>query len=257
MTENNKTPLLELKSIRKYYAMDNVADKEVINDLSLTVDAGDFLCILGPSGCGKSTLLKCISGFESFEGSITLDGEPIKKPGPDRILVFQDFNQLFPWKTISKNVQYPLRLQGEKNRAVLKEKAEEYLAKVGLLDYKDYYPHQLSGGMKQRAAIARALVLSPRVMLMDEPFASLDAITRRNLQNELLAATEGVDISVLFVTHNIQEALILGTRTMVMSDQGQIVLDEENTMEKPVKPTSPGYPEVWRRYSEALKASPV
>ena len=212
--------LLEVKKLTKNYH-DAPDSRDIIKDLDLTVNQGDFLCILGPSGCGKTTLIRCIAGFEDYEGDILVDGVKVDKPGIDRIMVFQDFNQLFPWKTVKKNIQYPLKVNGLKDKAELERIAQEHLDMVGLSDKGDLYPHQLSGGMKQRVAIAKGLALNPKIILMDEPFASLDAMTRNKLQAELLRIKEKENATVIFITHNIQEALVLGNRVMLMSRRGR------------------------------------
>ena len=148
--------VLKISNLVKKY--DN-SDRVILNNLDLTINDEDFLCILGPSGCGKSTLIRCIAGFEDYEGSIKVDGQPVVKPGPDRIMVFQDFNQLFPWKTVLKNITYALKVNGMKDKAEREQKAKKYLEKVNLVQYANYYPHQLSGGMKQRVAIAKGMAL--------------------------------------------------------------------------------------------------
>ena len=199
---NNQKPILTINNLKKQY--DN-SQRVIINNMNLEVYDEDFLCVLGPSGCGKSTLIRCIAGFEDYEGVIEVGQKKVTKPGPDRIMVFQDFNQLFPWKTVLKNITYPLKVGGMKNKQERIEKAEQYLDKVNLLPYKDYYPHQLSGGMKQRVAIAKGLALGSRIILMDEPFAALDAMTRNQMQDELLHIKEKEKMTVIFITHNIQE----------------------------------------------------
>ena len=174
--------------------------------------------LLGASGCGKSSLLKAVGGFIApAEGRILVDGRPIDGPGPDRIAVFQEFDQLPPWKTVLENVAFPLIASGSLPRKAALEQARDWLARVGLADFASAYPHQLSGGMKQRVAIARALAMKPRVLLMDEPFAALDALTRRRMQDELLALWEQERFTLLFVTHSIEEALIVGHRVLVLS----------------------------------------
>ena len=174
--------------------------------------------LLGASGCGKSSLLKAVGGFIApAEGRILVDGRPIDGPGPDRIAVFQEFDQLPPWKTVLENVAFPLIASGSSPRKVALEQARDWLSRVGLADFASAYPHQLSGGMKQRVAIARALAMKPRVLLMDEPFAALDALTRRRMQDELLALWEQERFTLLFVTHSIEEALIVGHRVLVLS----------------------------------------
>ena len=186
--------------------------------VSFDVFASDRFVLLGPSGCGKSTLLKAVGGFvHPVEGEIRLDGRRVTQPGPDRIVVFQEFDQLPPWKTVKQNVMFPLRASGTLGRKEAEERALHYLAKVGLTRFADVHPHQLSGGMKQRVAIARALAMQPRVLLMDEPFAALDALTRRKMQDELLALWEDVRFTLLFVTHSIDEALLVGNRVALLS----------------------------------------
>jgi NitT/TauT family transport system ATP-binding protein len=186
--------------------------------VSFEVDAADRYILLGPSGCGKSTLLKAVAGFlRPTQGSIRLDGRQVLDPGPDRIVVFQEFDQLPPWKTVRQNVAFPLRVARSLKRGEADERAMHYLEKVGLAAFADAYPHTLSGGMKQRVAIARALAMQPRVLLMDEPFAALDALTRRRMQEELLQLWEEVPFTLLFVTHSIEEALVVGNRILLLS----------------------------------------
>ena len=182
------------------------------------VFASERFVLLGPSGCGKSTLLKAVAGFiDPVEGEIRLDGQRVRGPGPDRIVVFQEFDQLPPWKTVRENVMFPLLASRTLGRKEASERALHYLAKVGLAPFADVHPHQLSGGMKQRVAIARALAMQPRVLLMDEPFAALDALTRRKMQEELLALWDEVRFTLLFVTHSIEEALVVGSRIALLS----------------------------------------
>lgn len=245
--------VLSVQHITKTFT-DQAEHNTVLEDLSLDVKEKEFLCVLGASGCGKTTFLRCIAGFENYEGDIYVDDEIKSAPGTDRIMVFQDFNQLFPWKTVEKNIQYPLKLQGIKDKKVLKEMSQEALEKVKLADYGNYYPFQLSGGMKQRVAIAKALALKPKIVLMDEPFAALDAMTRRDLQNELIKIAEESSCTFIFITHNIQEAIILGSRIMVFAKGGKIILDKENTIERPVSPASEGYTELWKELKTALYA---
>ncbi|HRW13431.1 MAG TPA: ATP-binding cassette domain-containing protein, partial [Syntrophomonas sp.] len=172
--------MLQLEQVNKRF-LHNGEAVQVLQDISFTVPPGDFFCLLGPSGCGKTTLLRCIGGFEPISsGSIKLNNHSITAPGIDRIMVFQGFDQLFAWKTVAANIEYPLKINGL-DRAQRKDRVRQYLSLVGLSDYARYYPHQLSGGMKQRTAIARALALEPRLLLMDEPFGNLDALTRHNM----------------------------------------------------------------------------
>ncbi len=245
--------ILRIEHLTKMFASQN-DERVVLENLDLSVNEHEFICILGPSGCGKSTLLRCIAGFEEYSGTILCDDRPAKNPSPDRMMVFQDYNQLFPWKTVEKNVQYPLKVQGIRDRALLKERSEEALKLVGLDGFQTYYPHELSGGMKQRAAIARALALRPKIILMDEPFAALDAITRNRLQRELYQIYDKEKATVIFITHNIQEAITLGTRILLMGKNGHINIDMKNPLPKPVAPSTEGYGALWDLFSEALAA---
>lgn len=243
--------ILKVEHLNKTYTTKKESTT-ILTDVNLEIEKGEFVCILGPSGCGKSTLIRCIAGFEDFAGEITCKGEKVTKPGTDRMMVFQDFNQLYPWKTVEKNVQYPLKVQGLKDKAKLKEISDEALKKVDLEGREKHYPHELSGGMKQRVAIAKALALKSDIILMDEPFAALDAMTRNKLQAELHLIHEEAGVTVIFITHNIQEALVLGTRVLVMDKNGDIIVDEKNNIPKPVTPSSPGYGEMWNRMHDAL-----
>jgi len=186
--------------------------------VSFSVLESDRFVVLGPSGCGKSTLLKAVGGYiRPVEGDILLDGSPVKGPGPDRVFVFQEFDQLLPWKTVRDNIVFALTASGKLARRAAEECASHNIAKVKLTEFANSYPHTLSGGMKQRAAIARALAMEPRILLMDEPFAALDALTRAQMQEELLQLWEGTKFTVLFVTHSISEAIRIGTRILVLS----------------------------------------
>ncbi len=186
--------------------------------VSFEVDPADRFVLLGPSGCGKSTLLKAVAGFITpSEGEIRLQGQAVRAPGPDRIVVFQEFDQLPPWKTVRQNVLFPLRVSGQVTRDEAERRADECLEKVGLAGFAEAYPHTLSGGMKARVAIARALAMQPKILLMDEPFAALDALTRRKMQEELLRLWEEVRFTLLFVTHSIEEALVVGNRILLLS----------------------------------------
>lgn len=200
------------------------------HQVSLDVHAADRFVLLGASGCGKSTLLKAMGGFMTpSEGRILLDGQPVQGPGPDRVVVFQEFDQLPPWKTVRENVMFPLLAARRMGRAQARERADAMIAKVGLAPFADVHPHQLSGGMKQRVAIARALAMQPRVLLMDEPFAALDALTRRRMQQELLALWEELRFTLVFVTHSIEEALVVGNRIAILSPHPGRVRAELNS----------------------------
>jgi len=187
-----------------------------LEDISLDVKPREFLALLGPSGCGKSTLLYLLGGFLPIEkGSISVNGEPVKAPGPDRGIVFQHF-ALFPWKSVRDNILYGLERQGMP-KAERQARAQHFIDLVGLGGFEDSYPSQLSGGMKQRTALARTLAFDPSILLMDEPFGALDAQTRHLMQTELLGIWQRTPKTVIFVTHDVQEAVYLADRVAVMT----------------------------------------
>jgi NitT/TauT family transport system ATP-binding protein len=187
-----------------------------LEDVSFSVDSGEFLCILGPSGCGKSTLLSLIAGLDRPDtGKILVKGTPVTGPGRDRVVIFQEA-ALFPWLSVLENVAFGLELAGMPREPRV-ERARQCLHLVGLHAFHKSFIHELSGGMKQRVALARALALEPRVLLMDEPFAALDAISRDDLHHELQAIWSQTGTTIVFVTHNVREALVLGDRTLLMS----------------------------------------
>ena len=251
--------LLEIQQISKNFL--SVSQKlTVLDDLTISIEKGEFVTILGASGCGKSTLLRCIGGFTQPDvGRILLNGNPVTEPTPAITMVFQTFEQLFPWRTVIQNLIYPLHIKNKNvSKAHLKEMAEHYLDLVNLSRFSDYYPYQLSGGMKQRVAIARALSLESEVILMDEPFASLDAQTRTALQIEMLNLWKKTGITVLFVTHNIWEAIILGTRMIVLSaPPDNIKLDIKNPVQDYKgnirTPSDTGFTECWTSLKDALQ----
>ncbi|MDM9561712.1 MULTISPECIES: ABC transporter ATP-binding protein [Bordetella] len=210
-------PLLQVRGLTLEYKTPQRRVRAT-HEVSFDVYDGDRYILLGASGCGKSTLLKAVAGFVApAAGQVLLDGRAVTGPGPDRIVVFQEFDQLPPWKTVLQNVAFPLTAARRLARAEARERALHYLDKVGLAAFADAYPHTLSGGMKQRVAIARALAMQPRILLMDEPFAALDALTRRKMQEELQALWEEARFTLLFVTHSIEEALALGNRILLLS----------------------------------------
>jgi NitT/TauT family transport system ATP-binding protein len=207
---------VEVRGLRHVYGPANRRPIVALEDVSLHIKGGEFVSLLGPSGCGKSTLLYLIGGFLPIvEGSISVDGKDIAGPGPDRGIVFQSF-ALFPWRTVLGNVTYGLRKQG-RSKADAETKAREFLKLVGLEGFEDNFPSHLSGGMKQRAAIARTLAIDPKILLMDEPFGALDAQTRSLMQDELLAIWRRSPKTVVFVTHDVHEAAYLSQRVVVMS----------------------------------------
>jgi NitT/TauT family transport system ATP-binding protein len=186
--------------------------------VSFSVERSDRFVILGPSGCGKSTLLKAVAGFiRPTEGEVALNGRAVDRPGPDRVVVFQEFDQLLPWKTVTENIVFALTASGVMQRPEALERAAGFIAKVRLTDFANSYPHTLSGGMKQRVAIARAMAMEPQILLMDEPFAALDALTRERMQDELLRLWDDTKFTVLFVTHSISEAVRVGNRILLLS----------------------------------------
>jgi NitT/TauT family transport system ATP-binding protein len=191
--------------------------------ISFDIQRHERFVLLGPSGCGKSTILKAMAGFlYPVEGCITLKNHMVDGPGPDRMMVFQEFDQLLPWKTVEQNVAYPMRVNGIGAQDA-KARALDALAKVNLSKFADAYPHMLSGGMKQRVAIARAMAMKPDVLLMDEPYAALDALTRRKMQEELLQLWEDIGFTLVFVTHSIEEAVVIGSRIVLLSPHpGQV-----------------------------------
>jgi len=215
-------PLLEVEAATIQYESE-AAVVVAIHQVSFSVRKGERFVILGRSGCGKSTLLKAIGGYLTpVEGRITLHGKPIGSAGPDRMVVWQDPDQLLPWKTVRENVVYPLTLTGV-SKAEARERADAFIAMVDLTRAADQYPHQLSGGMKMRVAVARGLAMKPAVLLMDEPFAALDALTRHRMQDELLRLQAETGATVVFVTHDIAEACKLATRILVLSPHpGQV-----------------------------------
>ena len=201
-----------------------------VDDISLEIREGDRLVLLGASGCGKSSILKAVAGFLTpSSGTIRVRGKAVTKPGPDRVVVFQEFDQLLPWKTVLENVAFPLRIARGLSRQEAREAAEAAIGSVGLTRAHDAYPHTLSGGMKQRVAIARALALKPDILLMDEPFAALDALTRRKLQEELLSVLAEVRATLLFVTHSIEEAIVIGTKLHLLSAHPGRTIGTRNT----------------------------
>ena len=210
-------PLLDVVAVTLQY---RTADTVVTatRGVSFSVDQSDRFVILGPSGCGKSTLLKAVAGFVApVQGRIQLNGEPVSRPGPDRVVVFQEFDQLLPWKTVLQNITFALTASGRLQSREADERARRYLEKVRLTSFADSFPHTLSGGMKQRVAIARAMAMDPRILLMDEPFAALDALTRARMQEELLQLWNDTKFTVLFVTHSIEEAIKVGNRILLLS----------------------------------------
>jgi NitT/TauT family transport system ATP-binding protein len=219
--DEEDSPFLRVDGVRKVFtsAGESGAELLVLDDVSWSARRGEFTTLIGPSGCGKSTLLNCIAGLASYDtGSISLAGEPIAGPGPDRAMVFQHAS-LLPWRTIARNVSYGLELRREHGAAEIAERTQAAIDLVGLSGFESRYPHQLSGGMQQRANLARALAVDPDLILMDEPFASLDALTKETLQDELSSLIGKIDRTTVFVTHDIVEAVFLADTVLVMSSR--------------------------------------
>jgi NitT/TauT family transport system ATP-binding protein len=208
-------PAVRVAGVTKVF---RAGGREVValQGIDLTVAPGELVCLLGPSGCGKSTLLNAIAGFAPpTSGTVEANGRPVAGPGPDRAMVFQEY-ALFPWMTVEANVAFGLELRGERREAV-RARVEPLLRQLGLWEFRDRFPKDLSGGMRQRVAIARVLAIDPPMLLMDEPFGALDALTRRNLQDELLRLWAALKKTIVFVTHGIEEAIYLADRVVVMT----------------------------------------
>ena len=212
---NSAPPTLQVTNLSKQFVATNGA-VDALRGVNLTITKGEFVCLLGASGCGKSTLLRIIAGFEkSTSGSVAVYGLEVDRPGPERGMVFQDY-ALFPWLTVRENISFGPRQRGVPTPDINKSTAR-FLDMVGLTPFADRFPHQLSGGMKQRVAIARVLANDTDILLMDEPFGALDALTRSKLQEELIEIWKATKLTVIFVTHSVEEAVLLADQVVVMS----------------------------------------
>ena len=206
--------ILEVKNLGKSFH-GNHGHTVALQDVSFTTHRREFVCVIGPSGCGKSTLIRILAGLDTpSSGEVLLEGKAVRRPGPDRGMVFQGYS-LFPWRTVKKNIMFGLEMAG-KGGAIAEQEALQWIELVGLSKFANSYPHELSGGMKQRVAIARALANQPRILLMDEPFGALDAQTRAKMQGHLLEIWRNIDITILFITHDLDEAIYLADRILVL-----------------------------------------
>lgn len=244
-------PIISLRNVGKIYDVKE-SRIEALRGANLEVAKGDFVCLLGASGCGKSTLLRIVAGFESAtSGEALMWGTPIKGPDPSRGMVFQDYG-LFPWLTVRDNIGFGPASRGRSTREI-KEVTSHFIDLVGLGRFADVYPHQLSGGMKQRVAIARVLANDAEVVLMDEPFGALDAMTRERLQDELLELWSRTKLTVLFVTHSIEEAIFLSGRIIVMSPgPGRIDSDVSIELSRPRDVSAPDFNDLRRSLTKRL-----
>ncbi len=233
-------PVVALRGVRKVF---RARGREVValDGIDLDIAAGELVCLLGPSGCGKSTLLDAIAGFSPpTDGVVLANGRAVVGPGPDRAMVFQEY-ALFPWMTVEANVGFGLEVRGEP-RERIRERVDALLRKLSLHEFRDRFPKDLSGGMRQRVAIARALAIDSPMLLMDEPFGALDALTRRNLQDELLRIWSELGKTIVFVTHGIEEAVYLADRVVVMTYRpGTVKRIVPVPLPRPRDPASPAF----------------
>jgi NitT/TauT family transport system ATP-binding protein len=247
----SKTPIVEIKGVSKVFTLQDQMIN-ALSDANLTIRKGEFICLIGASGCGKSTLLRIIAGFEQpTSGEALMWGKAIAGPDPTRGMVFQDY-ALFPWLSVRENIGFGPQSRGLP-RSVVKETVDKFIELVGLTKFANAYPHQLSGGMKQRVAIARVLANDAEVVLMDEPFGALDAMTRERLQDELLDIWQRTGLTVVFVTHAIEEAIFLADRVVVMTPgPGRIESDNRLELIRPRDVASPEFNDIRRVLSAKL-----
>lgn len=246
-------PAVSIQGVSQLYTTRAGDLNWALTDVDLEINDHEFVCAIGPSGCGKTTLLNMIAGFlKPTLGSVTSHGAPIDGPGPDRGVVFQEY-ALFPWLSARRNVEFGLKQQGVE-RSQRRARAEALLALVGLGHAGDRYPFELSGGMRQRVAVARALATEPRVLLMDEPFAAIDALTRALLQDELLRVWRELKLSIFFITHNIEEAVFLAQRVVVMSPHpGRIQEIVDIPLPYPRERSDPAFGRIYERISKIFE----
>jgi NitT/TauT family transport system ATP-binding protein len=244
-------PHIQIGKVSKVFSSGE-RDIVALDDINLDIRQGEFICLLGPSGCGKSTLLNAVAGFSlPTAGDILVDGKPVQEPGPDRGMVFQEY-ALFPWMTVEKNIAFGLEIK-KMPKAQINEKVGTLLEMLKLQDFRDRYPKDLSGGMRQRVAIARVLALDSPIMLMDEPFGALDSLTRRNLQDELLRIWTEFRKTIIFVTHSIEESIYLADRIVVMTYRpGKIKKVVSVAMPRPRDPSSAEFNDIKKELSQLV-----
>ncbi len=247
--------VLDVQNLGRVFGTSDGGTTTALHDITFRVHRREFLCVIGPSGCGKSTLIRILAGLEEpTSGRMLLDDREVRGPGPDRGMVFQGYT-LFPWLTVTRNVAFGLEMGGM-DRSQADREALQWIDLVGLAPFKDAYPAQLSGGMKQRTAIARALAPQPRILLLDEPFGALDAQTRAQMQSHLLQIWHNVDVTVLFITHDLDEAVLLADRILVLkANPGEIQELIEVPVPRPRRPsqdTTPEFLATRRRLDELI-----
>ena len=244
-------PILEVRGVSKEFELPG-RRVEALRDANLRVGKGEFVCLIGASGCGKSTLLRIVAGFETpTRGQALMSGVPIAGPSPERGMVFQDYG-LFPWLTVRRNIAFG-PISRRRSKQEVERTVEHFIRLIGLQRFADAYPHQLSGGMKQRVAIARVLANDAKIVLMDEPFGALDAMTREHLQDELLDIWQRTGLTVLFVTHSIEEAVFLADRIVVMSPSpGRIESEVSVSLSRPRDVVAPNFNDIRRQLALKL-----
>ena len=233
---------IEVKNINKSFEGKKKDELSVLENINLTINDGELVCLLGPSGCGKTTLLRLIAGLDQpTSGEIVANGEVVKKPSGDRAVIFQQYS-LFPWLTVLQNVTFGLEMTTKNSKEENIAAAERYLKSVGLIDFKDSYPHELSGGMKQRVAIIRSLLNHSPILLMDEPFSALDMQNRHKLQEQLIGVWKRFENTIVFVTHDVDEAVYLADKIVILDkNPGRIAYVVDVDIERPRRRDSPEF----------------
>jgi NitT/TauT family transport system ATP-binding protein len=247
---DDKIKHIEVSNVKKSFN-NNI----VLEDVNFFINKGEFICLIGKTGCGKSTLLRIMAGFEKPDlGDVFCNKEKIFKPNMKRAYIFQDFNQLLPWKTVKENIMYPLILNKHGTKRECEIEADNYLLSLKLKEYSTFYPHALSCGTKQLVALARALAMKPEIIFMDEPFSSVDAQTRDYLHDKLLSIWKKLKLTILFVTHNIEEAIHLSTRILVLKGKPSKITDNiSNNICGNKKPSDDGYSTFWNLLYESIE----